>query len=134
MQCSILEALPLISIVLRELLGTSVGVGTGFSRISERYISFQCCDKESEIEYFQNEKFEDPADNHDTEGQFDPRVHSFTGKVGVTLPGLLHPPVDSATLQAGMQLGGEFKFNLDMNSGTPLGLGMPVDIVTSCLD
>ncbi|KXN84481.1 Choline dehydrogenase, mitochondrial [Leucoagaricus sp. SymC.cos] len=70
-----------------------------------------------------SERFENPADNHDTSGQFDPGVHSFTGRVGVTLPGLLHPPVDSATLHAGTELGGDFRFNLDMNSGRPLGLG-----------
>ncbi|KAF9447690.1 GMC oxidoreductase [Macrolepiota fuliginosa MF-IS2] len=70
-----------------------------------------------------SEKFQAPADNHDTQGEFDPAVHNFTGKVAVTLPGLLHPPVDSATLQASKELGGEFAFNLDMNSGTPLGLG-----------
>ncbi len=71
-----------------------------------------------------SEKFEDPADNHDTRGQFDPGVHGFSGRVGVTLPGLLHPPVDSATLQAAQELGHDFRFNLDMNSGTPLGIGM----------
>ncbi|KAF9447689.1 GMC oxidoreductase [Macrolepiota fuliginosa MF-IS2] len=70
-----------------------------------------------------HEKFENPADNHDTTGQFDLAVHGFTGNVAVTLPGFPHPAVDAATLRASKELGGAFEFNLDMNSGTPLGLG-----------
>ncbi|KAJ3564743.1 hypothetical protein NP233_g8093 [Leucocoprinus birnbaumii] len=70
-----------------------------------------------------SERFENPTDSHNTSNQFDPSVHGFNGRVGVTLPGLLHPPVDTATLQAGKQIGGDFRFNLDMNSGSPIGLG-----------
>lgn len=70
-----------------------------------------------------SERFEEPTDNHDTSNQFDPSVHGFNGRVGVTLPGLLHPPVDTATLRAAKELGGDFRFNLDMNSGSPLGIG-----------
>ncbi|KAJ3573404.1 hypothetical protein NP233_g2446 [Leucocoprinus birnbaumii] len=69
-----------------------------------------------------NERFENPADNHNTEGEYDPTVHSGTGNLPVTLSGLIHPPVDSAMLQASSELQGQFKFNLDLNSGTPLGL------------
>ncbi|KAF9445820.1 GMC oxidoreductase [Macrolepiota fuliginosa MF-IS2] len=69
-----------------------------------------------------NEKLEPPADDHDVEGEFDPAVHSLTGKVAVTLPNNLSPAVDAATLQASKELGGDFQFNLDMNSGKPLGL------------
>lgn len=76
----------------------------------------------------QSENFQNPVDNHDISEQFDPNVHGFNGKVAVTLPGLLHPPVDSATLQAAQQLGSDFRFNLDMNSGTPLGIGSPSHI------
>ncbi|KAF9445819.1 GMC oxidoreductase [Macrolepiota fuliginosa MF-IS2] len=70
-----------------------------------------------------NEKLEPPADNHDVEGEFDPTVHSSTGKVAVTLPNNLSPAIDIATVQASKELGGNFRFNLDMNSGRPLGLG-----------
>ncbi|KAF9445784.1 GMC oxidoreductase [Macrolepiota fuliginosa MF-IS2] len=70
-----------------------------------------------------NEKFELPSDNHDIKDEFDPAVHSFSGKVAVTLPGFLSPAIDSATIQASNELGGDFAFNLDMNSGKPLGLG-----------
>ncbi|KAF9447311.1 GMC oxidoreductase [Macrolepiota fuliginosa MF-IS2] len=69
-----------------------------------------------------NEKLESPADNHDVKGEFDPAVHSSTGKVAVTLPNDLSPAVDAATLKASKELGGDFQFNLDMNSGKPLGL------------
>lgn len=69
-----------------------------------------------------NERFEPPADDHDIEGDYDPAMHSTTGNLPVTLPGILHPPVDSAMLQAAAELQGDFQFNLDMNSGSPLGL------------
>ncbi|EKM75995.1 hypothetical protein AGABI1DRAFT_63835 [Agaricus bisporus var. burnettii JB137-S8] len=69
-----------------------------------------------------SEKFEHPADDHDTSEQFDPNIHGFSGNVAVTLPGFIHPPVDSATLQAARQLEQDFRFNLDMNSGSPLGI------------
>ncbi|KAF5353361.1 hypothetical protein D9756_007863 [Leucocoprinus leucothites] len=69
------------------------------------------------------EKFEDPVDNHNITDQYDPSVHSTTGRVPVTLSGFLHPQIDSLAIQASEELGGEFQYNVDMNSGTPLGLG-----------
>ncbi|KXN84482.1 L-sorbose 1-dehydrogenase [Leucoagaricus sp. SymC.cos] len=72
-----------------------------------------------------HEKFEDPVDNHNISGEYEPAVHSTTGRVPVTLPGFLHPAVDNATIQASQELGGGFQYNVDMNSGTPLGLGWP---------
>ncbi|KAJ3564744.1 hypothetical protein NP233_g8092 [Leucocoprinus birnbaumii] len=70
-----------------------------------------------------HERFEKPADNHNTSGQYNPAVHSTTGRVPVTLPGFSHPQIDSLAVQASHELGGEFRYNLDMNSGDPLGLG-----------
>ncbi|KAF5351272.1 hypothetical protein D9756_008220 [Leucocoprinus leucothites] len=70
-----------------------------------------------------HEKFEDPVDNHNTTGQYDPAIHSTTGRVPVTLPGFSFPQVDRLAIQASEQLGGDFQYNEDMNSGTPLGLG-----------
>ncbi|KAF9444131.1 GMC oxidoreductase [Macrolepiota fuliginosa MF-IS2] len=70
-----------------------------------------------------NEKLEPPADNHDVDGEFDPAVHSLTGKVAVTLPNNLNPALDAAILQASKELGGDFQLTPDMNSGKPLGLG-----------
>ncbi|KAG6813051.1 hypothetical protein H0H92_014323 [Tricholoma furcatifolium] len=73
--------------------------------------------------YFRkNERWTAPADNHNTTGQFDPSVHSFTGINSVSLSGF-PTPIDGRVINATTQLGPDFKFNLDMNSGTPLGLG-----------
>ena len=71
----------------------------------------------------QNENWTQPADNHDTTGQFDPNIHSTTGINGVSLPGF--PQVsDSRVIQTTQSLPDEFPFNLDMNSGFHLGIGM----------
>ncbi|KAG6888800.1 hypothetical protein C0995_005820 [Termitomyces sp. Mi166 len=73
--------------------------------------------------YFKkNEKWTTPADNHNTTGQFDPSVHSFTGLTAVGLSGF-PTPIDGRIINATTQLGPDFKFNLDMNSGKPLGIG-----------
>ncbi|KXN84480.1 Choline dehydrogenase, mitochondrial [Leucoagaricus sp. SymC.cos] len=69
------------------------------------------------------EKFEQPSDNHSIAGEFDPAVHSLTGTLPVSIPGFPHPSSDAVTLKVTEQLGGEFKFNLDWNSGHPLGIG-----------
>ncbi|KAF8888871.1 hypothetical protein BD779DRAFT_1672179 [Infundibulicybe gibba] len=56
------------------------------------------------LQYFKkNEKFNPPQDGHNTTGRINPEVHGFSG-------------INS-------QLGGDFKFNVDYNSGSPLGLG-----------
>ncbi|KAF8997625.1 aryl-alcohol oxidase-like protein [Cyathus striatus] len=69
-----------------------------------------------------NEKFVPPADNHNTTGQFDPTLHSFTGVNSVSLPGF--PQVtDPRVIEATQQLSSEFPFNLDMNSGNHIGIG-----------
>ncbi|KAJ3561519.1 hypothetical protein NP233_g10144 [Leucocoprinus birnbaumii] len=69
------------------------------------------------------EKFEPPADNHDVTGMIDPKVHSTTGAVPVSIPGFPHPGTDEVTLAVTKELGGEFHYNLDWNSGRPLGVG-----------
>lgn len=69
------------------------------------------------------EKFESPADNHSIAGMVDPAVHSGNGAVPVSIPGFLHPSSDAVTLEATKELGDEFRFNLDWNSGHPLGVG-----------
>ncbi|KAM5541851.1 hypothetical protein V8D89_004580 [Ganoderma adspersum] len=62
-----------------------------------------------------------PADGHDTQGQIDPAVHGKTGPVLTSLPGNASV-LDSRVLQTTAELA-EFPFNLDMNSGNPLGVG-----------
>ncbi|KAJ7693420.1 aryl-alcohol-oxidase from pleurotus Eryingii [Mycena rosella] len=68
-----------------------------------------------------NEHFIPPSDGHNTTGQFDPTVHGFAGINTVSLAGF-PSPIDSRVIQATTQLK-EFPFNLDMNSGSTLGLG-----------
>ncbi|KAF7368950.1 Pyranose dehydrogenase 3 [Mycena venus] len=72
--------------------------------------------------FLKNERWVEPADMHDTQGQFNPLVHSTTGKVAVSLAGF-DWPVSSRVLQATKELSDDFPFNLDTNSGSPLGVG-----------
>ncbi|KAJ7471315.1 alcohol oxidase [Mycena galericulata] len=71
--------------------------------------------------FFKNEKWTAPADGHDTRGQFDPAVHSTNGMTLVSLSGFSYP-ASARVLQTTKELPDEFPFNLDMNSGTPLGV------------
>ena len=59
---------------------------------------------------------------HDTQGQFNPLVHGTTGKIKVSLANF-NWPVSSRVLRAAKELPDDFPFNLDPNSGTPLGVG-----------
>ncbi|KAK7052417.1 pyranose dehydrogenase 3 [Favolaschia claudopus] len=72
--------------------------------------------------FLKNERWTAPADHHDTRGQYNPRVHSSTGKTGVSLPGYRWP-VGSRVMQTTKELSDDFPFNLDYNSGNPLGVG-----------
>ncbi|KAG6916148.1 hypothetical protein DXG01_008299 [Tephrocybe rancida] len=75
------------------------------------------------LPYFKkSEKWTAPADNHNITGQFNPAVHGFKGDVAVSLPGF-PTPIDQRVIEATTQAGDDFKFNLDFNSGKPLGLG-----------
>ncbi|KAJ7141349.1 alcohol oxidase [Mycena epipterygia] len=67
------------------------------------------------------EKFVPPSDGHNATGQFNPSVHGFTGINSVSLNGF-PSPIDSRIIATTTQLK-EFPFNLDMNSGSPLGIG-----------
>ncbi|KAJ6615857.1 aryl-alcohol oxidase precursor [Mycena sp. CBHHK59/15] len=69
-----------------------------------------------------NEKWTAPADHHNTTGQFNPAVHSLTGINSVSLPGFSHP-FDARIIETTKEKAKEFPFNLDMNSGRPLGVG-----------
>lgn len=66
-----------------------------------------------------------PTDGHDTAGEFDPRIHGYHGYVNITLPNAKFPS-DSHIIASTQQLPEEFPFNLDSNSGNPIGLGKPV--------
>jgi len=49
-------------------------------------------------------------------------VHGFNGLVGASLSGFA-TPIDGRVIATTQELGGDFKFNLDMNSGNNLGFG-----------
>ncbi|KAJ7176454.1 glucose dehydrogenase short protein [Mycena filopes] len=72
--------------------------------------------------FFKNEKWT-PVDHHDIRGQFDPKVHSTTGINAVSLSGFSWTTFEKHVLAAATQLPEDWRFNLDMNSGKPLGIG-----------
>jgi hypothetical protein len=74
------------------------------------------------MRYLKTEKFVPPADGHNTTGQFSPSVHGFTGAVSVSLPGF-PTALDNRVMATTRELSAEFPFNLDMNGGSPLGVG-----------
>ncbi|KAJ7924329.1 aryl alcohol oxidase [Mycena leptocephala] len=69
-----------------------------------------------------NEQWTPPADHHNTTGQFNPLIHSLTGINSVSLPGFSHP-FDPRIIATTQENPSQFPFNLDMNSGRPLGVG-----------
>ncbi|KAF8656648.1 hypothetical protein AX16_002453, partial [Volvariella volvacea WC 439] len=71
---------------------------------------------------FKNEKWTSPADNHDTAGKFNSSSHGYVGMTSVSLNG--YPKAISEKITTAIQeLGGDFHYNLDINSGDPLGAG-----------
>ncbi|KAJ7026999.1 alcohol oxidase [Mycena alexandri] len=72
--------------------------------------------------FFKNERWTEPADHHDTRGQYNPAVHSTSGVTSVSLAGHRWP-VAGRVIQTTKELPDEFPFNLDYNSGSPLGVG-----------
>ncbi|KAI0684746.1 aryl-alcohol oxidase-like protein [Cerioporus squamosus] len=68
-----------------------------------------------------SERLSPPADDHDTRGQVDPTVHGTTGLLLTSLPGNASV-LDSRVLAVTREVS-EFPFNVDMNSGNPLGVG-----------
>ncbi|KAJ7834037.1 aryl-alcohol oxidase [Mycena olivaceomarginata] len=73
--------------------------------------------------FFKNEKWTPPADNHDTRGEFNPAVHSTHGINSVSLSGSRWPIFENQVIQTTREFPEEFPFNLDYNSGEPLGVG-----------
>ncbi|KAF8153510.1 aryl-alcohol oxidase [Mycena galopus ATCC 62051] len=73
--------------------------------------------------FFKNEKWTQPADHHDTLGQFNPAVHSTDGINSVSLDGYPWPIFQNHVMQTTREFPEEFPFNLDFNSGQMLGVG-----------
>jgi len=67
---------------------------------------------------FKNENFTLPADP----SKFDPSVHGFNGINTVSLAAYPQS-IDYRVIQTTVELPEEFPFNIDMNSGKPLGVG-----------
>lgn len=81
------------------------------------------------VKYFKkSERLTPPADKHNTKGQIDPSVHGTNGLLATSLSGF-PVPIDKKVVTASQQLGGDFKFNLDINSGNTLGIGWLQTIV-----
>ncbi|KAG7089809.1 hypothetical protein E1B28_011458 [Marasmius oreades] len=77
---------------------------------------------QSMLPYFRKTETLSPAaDGHNITGQVDPKFHGTSGPVLTSLPGNTSV-LDSRILETTSQLS-EFPFNLDMNSGNPLGIG-----------
>ncbi|KAJ7861162.1 aryl-alcohol oxidase-like protein [Mycena leptocephala] len=70
-----------------------------------------------------NEKWSPPADHHNTQGQFDRSVHSTHGITSVSLGGFQWRTFSQHVIQTTKELPHVFPFDLDMNSGQPLGVG-----------
>ena len=66
--------------------------------------------------------FGPPLDHHNTTGQFNPAVHGFHGINGVSLTGDV-PAVLARIVETTRELPEDFPFNLDYNSGRPIGVG-----------
>ncbi|KAI0674672.1 aryl-alcohol oxidase-like protein [Trametes maxima] len=63
-----------------------------------------------------------PVDGHNTSGQVNSTMHGKSGPVLTSLPGNASV-LDARVIATTSQLSSEFPFNLDMNSGNPLGVG-----------
>ncbi|KAH9003688.1 aryl-alcohol-oxidase from pleurotus Eryingii [Lactarius hatsudake] len=69
------------------------------------------------------EKLVPPADGHDTTGQIDPSIHGTSGPVEISVQGF-RADLDSRVLKAAARRAHDFPFNIDTNSGNPLGIGL----------
>ncbi|KAH9044875.1 aryl-alcohol-oxidase from pleurotus Eryingii [Lactarius hengduanensis] len=82
------------------------------------------------------EKLVPPADDHDTTGQIDPRIHGTSGPVEISVQGFradLDSRACARVLKAAARLTRDFPFNIDMNSGNPLGIGRRTSAATAYL-
>ncbi|KAJ7481644.1 aryl-alcohol oxidase [Mycena latifolia] len=78
-----------------------------------------------ELQFYirKNEQWIPPTDNHNQTGQFDPKYHDFFGVNSVSLQGFPSPlDIDDRVATVIQELGEEFPFNEDINSGSPLGV------------
>ncbi|TDL26771.1 aryl-alcohol oxidase [Rickenella mellea] len=73
--------------------------------------------------YFRKSEIFVPSfDGHNITGQYDPSIHGTKGIIGVSLPNFSYE-TDPLVTAASNELGGDFSFVQDYNSGHPLGVG-----------
>ncbi|EKM83240.1 hypothetical protein AGABI1DRAFT_118556 [Agaricus bisporus var. burnettii JB137-S8] len=80
--------------------------------------------------FIKHERFVQPQDGRNVTGEFNATTHGFDGITHVSLPNQLQKPFDENVFAAADELGGNFEFNLDMNSGKPLGTGVVLPRLT----
>ncbi|KAG2004468.1 aryl-alcohol oxidase [Coprinopsis cinerea AmutBmut pab1-1] len=68
------------------------------------------------------EKWVKPNRDMDIEGMYNPKVHSRSGMTSVSLSNF-PDATDAKVKEAATELGGDFSWNVDFNSGDPLGTG-----------
>ncbi|KAJ6515335.1 pyranose dehydrogenase [Mycena sanguinolenta] len=72
--------------------------------------------------FLKSEQWSPPADHHDTQGQYNSTVHGTDGPISVSLNGFAWSTFEDKVIQTTQELPDDFPFNLDMNSGQPLGI------------
>ncbi|TFK19281.1 pyranose dehydrogenase [Coprinopsis marcescibilis] len=68
-----------------------------------------------------NERWVPPVGGRNVDGQYDPNVHGYDGKVGVSLPWSGPTEHDVRSIKT-TEYHPEFPFTLDVNAGAPLGV------------
>lgn len=71
-----------------------------------------------------------PTDNRTVFGEVDPSIHGMQGPVQVSLGGYIGG-VDQRVIDTTREFVSEFPYNIDMNSGYPLGIGWTQNSVSS---
>lgn len=69
-----------------------------------------------------------PTDNRSVFGEVDPSIHGKKGPVQVSLGGFVSG-MDRRIIDTTRELDCEFPYNVDMNSGYPLGLGQAMLVI-----
>ncbi|KLO19185.1 aryl-alcohol-oxidase from pleurotus Eryingii [Schizopora paradoxa] len=72
--------------------------------------------------YFKSSRLVPPVDGHSTAGDFNPADHG-NGPIEVSLPGM-PTEIDNRVINTSKQSGSEFPFNIDLQSGNAVGVGL----------
>uniref|UniRef100_A0A5K1K0S2 Glucose oxidase n=1 Tax=Ganoderma boninense TaxID=34458 RepID=A0A5K1K0S2_9APHY len=72
--------------------------------------------------YRKIERFVPPVDHHNTSGEIDIGIHGIRGPVNITVANAPYP-IDSRVNATSRELSDQYPYNMDMNSGNPIGIG-----------